>query len=339
MTVAPAAGLARSPTTGTPAREPRSARRTSHMDMIPLGETTAAGLRLEGAARDLLTSEAGAAVVLDEVRVRADLGEARKLEKIETEPVTDRLAGLIGCTVATGFRALAGDLLPRERDGHTPLYLLLDELPVAGLIAGYLDLYQRSAGEAADDSRRRTSMVKSDICAGWASDGTMMRALQCEGRIPVPIGPAAPPLESDDPSAWHDLPPLPIGAMRRRRRIDVVHDRAAGTIRIDAFFRDTHKDPDGNETVLHEWVAKATVSPDRLTVLTCSAVPRVLPWTECPAAAGSAHRLAGQRLDDLRTFVRQNLTGTSTCTHLNDLLRSLADGAPLWRQLDAAGRI
>ena len=40
--------------------------------------------------------------------------------------------------------------------------------------------------------------------------------------------------------------------------------------------------------------------------------------------------------EKLRGFVRQGLTGTSTCTHLNDLLRSLADVAPLAREMRRA---
>jgi len=54
------------------------------------------------------------------------------------------------------------------------------------------------------------------------------------------------------------------------------------------------------------------------------------PWAECPAAAASARRLAGQPLAGqplagLRAHVRQTLTGTSTCMRLNDTLRALED--------------
>ena len=50
-----------------------------------------------------------------------------------------------------------------------------------------------------------------------------------------------------------------------------------------------------------------------------------LPWTECPQALGSAARLVGAPASDLRAVVRRDFVGTSTCTHLNDTLRSLAD--------------
>ena len=60
-----------------------------------------------------------------------------------------------------------------------------------------------------------------------------------------------------------------------------------------------------------------------------------LPWPECPAAAASASRLGGQPVANLRDVVRQEFTGITTCTHLNDLLRSLADVATLADALGA----
>jgi hypothetical protein len=59
----------------------------------------------------------------------------------------------------------------------------------------------------------------------------------------------------------------------------------------------------------------------------------VLPWPECPGAAASAGELVGRTVPDVRAYVRANLRGISTCTHLNDLLCSLADVAPLIRAL------
>jgi hypothetical protein len=102
--------------------------------------------------------------------------------------------------------------------------------------------------------------------------------------------------------------------------------------------------------VLHEYTVKAIVSDDSSDdisgdgkddgqdegqgddggagdggsrIVACVATPRVLPWSECPQAAASAGRLVGQRVGDLRALVRDDLVGTSTCTHLNDLLSSL----------------
>jgi hypothetical protein len=118
------------------------------------------------------------------------------------------------------------------------------------------------------------------------------------------------------------MEPLAPGAMRRKRLVDVVEGDPFAVL---AMFRDTHVEPGGTETILHEYEVAATVDPDTLEVRSASATPRVLPWPECPAAAGSAGRLVGHPVGDIRSFVRQDLRGVTTCTHLNDLLRSMGD--------------
>jgi hypothetical protein len=76
-------------------------------------------------------------------------------------------------------------------------------------------------------------------------------------------------------------------------------------------------------------VVEGTVDPQAMSFLDLSATPRALPWLECPAAAGSADRLVGTSVADVRSRVTASFTGTSTCTHLNDTLRSLEDIAVL----------
>jgi hypothetical protein len=150
--------------------------------------------------------------------------------------------------------------------------------------------------------------------------------------MPVPVGPSAPTLESpDDTDAWHEIGALARGAMRRRRLIDVTR---TDQLDVRAMFRDTHVDAQGDETVLHEYALTATLDPSSLIFTACDAVPRVLPWVECPVAAASATRLIGHGVAEVRSMVRSELRGTSTCTHLNDLLRSLGDVGALAAQLD-----
>jgi len=120
--------------------------------------------------------------------------------------------------------------------------------------------------------------------------------------------------------------------MRRRRLIDVA---ASGPmLHVSAMFRDTHVDQAGDETVLHEYELEMEVETETMVVRSCRATPRTLPWPECPAAGASARRLEGHPVDELRTLVRTDFRGTSTCTHLNDLLRSLGDVTVLVRALD-----
>jgi hypothetical protein len=105
--------------------------------------------------------------------------------------------------------------------------------------------------------------------------------------------------------------------------------RPGERITVDVLFRDSYVRPDGLETVIHEYTVAAEIDPAAATILSCVATPRVLPWTECPAAAASAGRLAGVPVAGLRQHVRRTFGGTSTCTHLNDTLRSLEDVAAL----------
>jgi len=145
----------------------------------------------------------------------------------------------------------------------------------------------------------------------------------------VVTGPEAPDLDhGDDPDAWHPMAPLPVHGMRRRRRIDVFEE-APGRIGIDAMFRDTYVRADGVETIIHEYTLDAAVDADTGVIVESRATPRVLPWQECPGAVASAERITGMTLGELHFRVRQELFGTSTCTHLNDLLRSVADAEAL----------
>ena len=53
--------------------------------------------------------------------------------------------------------------------------------------------------------------------------------------------------------------------------------------------------------------------------------PRILPYAECPAAALNVQRLVGHAVDEFRQDVIETLPGILGCTHLNDVLRALAD--------------
>jgi Protein of unknown function (DUF2889) len=167
-------------------------------------------------------------------------------------------------------------------------------------------------------------MFGRDMCAGFADGGTIMSVVDDTGRPPIVTGPVAGELTGADPWAWHDLPPLPPHSMRRARRTDV---RPGPDPSVDILFRDSYVRPDGLETVIHEYAVTVRVGAGRIAAI--RATPRALPWVECPAAAASAERLVGVSLSGLRGFVRRTFTGTTTCTHLNDTLRSLEDVARL----------
>lgn len=284
-------------------------------------------LCLTGRARDLRTDRDGRAHVLDSVTVLAEVDRSggSLLRRLETEPEAPEVTALVGEQVASGFRAVVERSLPEHERGRTALYLLLDDLPVAALISGYAYQLDPEIGPTI-----RVPAPPRDLCAGWASEATMMTALDAGQPLPLAVGPVAPDLTSADDNGWHEMPPLPPVSMRRRRRLDVWEQDGWA---IDAMFRDTWVGPDGVETVVHEYTASAHIDPETGAFASIEASPRVLPWPECPSAAASAARLVGTRADDLRSRVRAEFVGISTCTHLNDLLRSLADVPALARHL------
>ncbi|MFL6238371.1 MAG: DUF2889 domain-containing protein [Actinomycetes bacterium] len=315
------------PSSGTPVRRPGSVRRTSSIDMTWPDGLRSPRFQLTGRARDLRTDADGQRHVVDEVALQAevDRSDGSRLSSLDVQPEFAPKGDLIGVRVGTGFRAVVARTLPEHERERTALFLLLDDLPVAALISGYAYQLDPEFGP-----NIRVQSPPRDLCAGWAGDATMMAAIDAGHPLPLATGPIASDLTADDDWAWHELPAMPPISMRRRRRLDVW---TADGWQIDAMFRDSWVGPDGVETVVHEYTTMALVDPDTHTVVAIEATPRVLPWPECPAAVASALRLVGTPVDDLRTRVRADFTGTSTCTHLNDMLRSLTDVPALADQI------
>jgi len=313
------------PVSRSPSRHPGSVRRTSTID-VTRPDGMEGDLRIDARARDLATAIDGSGAVLDEIALRARVDGGRhvleELAGLDGRPLDP--AELVGARVGSGFRGRLDQVLPDDLGG-TVLHLLLDDLPGAVLISGYAR--QRAAFAAGHPLPVRYELMagRADICAGWAADATILTTIHDHEVVPVPMGPPAPVLEPpDDPLAWHATDPLAPRSTRRRRLLDLWPD-GSGAVSLWCHFRDSHVDGDGAETVLHEYSVTGTVDAEGGRLLECSANVQVLPWVECPAAAASAGRLVGADVADLRQWVRRELTGVSTCTHLNDTLRSLAD--------------
>jgi len=286
-------------------------------------------LVLTGRARDLRTEHDGTPVELGRATLDAtvDFTGGWELGALSTDPAYPALDSLIGASVGSGFRAKVLAAVPALGEHGALLYQLLDDIPVTTLVSGQA----YGAGKKAEGGYRPSRISRRahgrDMCAGFADGGTIMAEIDAVGIAPVVTGPVAPPLTGDDPWAWHDVPALPPHAMRRSRRMDVDPGRE----RADVFYRDSYVRPDGLETVIHEYTVVLDFDAAEGVVRSCEATPRALPWVECPAAAASATRLAGVPLAGLRGHVRNTFTGTSTCTHLNDTLRALADVPDLLR--------
>jgi hypothetical protein len=280
---------------------------------------------LNGRARDIWTDEDGEVSEFGAAGLSATIElVAHVVRHVEVVPPVAAVAHLSGAPAMSGFRAAADKAAPELRATRDLRYTLLDDVPVATLISGHA----LSASGILGDVGKSGYLPVADQCAGFATGGLLMTSFEA-GDPAIVTGPEAPDLDHDDDLlAWHPVAQLPPQAMRRRRRID-VYDDGAGRLEIDAMFRDTYVRTDGVETIIHEYTLAATVDADTGVIVASDATPRVLPWQECPGAVASAERITGMTLGELHFRVRRELFGTSTCTHLNDLLRSVADAEAL----------
>jgi len=308
------------PARGTPDRRPASVRRTTTHDSQrtdgPFGVIT-----LSARGRDLHTASDGRAAVLDTAAIHAtiDWWHGCAITAIRVEPPIDSIEVLVGVPATGGFRRALDDAVPGDHGTGSLRYQLLDDLPTAVVASGYA-----ISASGVLQPTRQDSVPSENVCAGWITGGTIMVHLTKAGLPPVVTGPAAPHLARDDDAlAWHEHEPLDPHGMRRWRRLDMWLD--GDKIECDAFFRDSHVDPDGTETVVHEYALSATVDRTTMRFTRCDATIGALPWVECPAALASAGRVVGAPVDGLRPWVRETFVGPPTCTHLNDALRALED--------------
>jgi hypothetical protein len=311
------------PAVAPPARRPASVRRTSTVLMFwPDGLGT--DLHLKGRARDLLTPMEGDPIVLGHSDLHAVTGRERDIRSIEADPSPAGLERLVGSRAGGGLRSSIAQELPGEVTDGTPLYLLLDDLAGSTLISGFaffrwidhVPEIKRRLDQAPRRVMRGTCSGFRDGASSLLSDGSISGLRQNTAHP----GPLADPV---DPLGWHELDDPPEIAMRRARRIDVWEE--GRTLGIDAMFRDSCWDPDGSEVVIHEY--QMLGQADRATgkLLSVTAHPRVLPYSECPGAAPNASWMAGTDLGAMRSEVLLRLRATDCCTHLNDGLRSLAE--------------
>ncbi len=301
-------------------------RRTSTVDVLCPGDTESPVV-IVGRARDLRTvgertgTDSDAQVVAEAgVRVTIDYFGDRTVTAIECDPAVAGSDALLGARAGSGFRTALDRAVPELTVGGTLPGLLLDEVPVVTLISG--SMIARIVGTPFTDVR----MPPVDVCAGWVAGGGLDIANREDPSALMGHGPNAPRLDDDsDPLGWHAAPPLPPGSVRRRRRIDVTPGPRPGEAVVDAFFRDIYRDLDGSEAIVHEYAVDATIDLATATVRAAQATPRVLPGPQCPSAGASVSRVLGQRLAGLRHGLRSSMTGPTTCTHLTDQLRALAD--------------
>lgn len=311
------------PVTEAAPRTAWSIRRTSTIDMH-WPEGMGKPMAQQGHARDLLTpADPAAPVVLAEDRFTAVLTPGREILEIEAAPPRPGLEKLRGARAGGQLRSAIGEALPRELAQGTPLYLLLDDIAGSSLVAGWawsrwVPDWGKVMKETNSSPRQKRSME--GVCINFRPGA------------PALIDPFAKQEQNyrqvgevdagDDPWAWHQLAEQTGMAARRSRRIDV---RLADKVLVDAYFQDSCTSPSGQRWAVHEYLVSATADLETMTLQSIVADPRILPHDECPTAILNIQRLVGTPLAELRQRVLAELPRTEGCTHLNDMVRSLAE--------------
>ena len=313
----------------SPLRRPGSVRRTSSIDAIwPKGRTSKAA-EFFGTARDLLTTAAGDGVVLREDSIHV-LVDHRTILAVTSEPPHPELEGLAGAVAGQYLRAAIEKQLPGERKAGTPLYLLLDDLAGATLVAQWaFSVWASDVGE----EKRASSRRMEGVCIGFRPGSHALELL--DSPAATPHATAVPPLpHPDDPLGWHALVEREDINFRRARLIDLWRS-ADGGFGIEARFQDSASSPRGGRVAVHEYRIDATADADgRLTAI--QAVPGTLPFKECRVAPINIQTMVGVPLAELRAEVLVRLAKTAGCTHLNDMLRALAEVPAMAEGLSAA---
>ncbi|MGH3247021.1 MAG: DUF2889 domain-containing protein [Trebonia sp.] len=321
-----------------PPRRAGSVRRTSTLDFTwpdGMGGDTV----LDGRARDLRTNGDGTSSVLAQVTLGLVSDPRRVIREIGSTPELPPLQTLTGESAMSGYRRRLAGVAAAEIAAATPLHLLLDDVPGATLVSGAAWQLWHDTDQNLELKIDVKQRVMTDVCTGYQQGSS---ALHPDGTL-VWRQDRKPAVDIDaveDDLAWHSRARPEGVSMRRARRIDVW---AVGPlIHVDAFFQDSSTVPEGGRQAIHEYTLTAEADLETRTLRSVTPVPRVLPYDECPLAVRNVPALAGLPLIDLRAAVLGRLRGPLGCTHLNDMLRALADVPGLVDQLpgtiDSRGR-
>lgn len=287
----------------TPPRPAGTARRTTSID-VHFPDFDSASISIDVRGRDV-----------GDDGVRDEFVLPLTVDLVSGVIADSDIGSLVGVNLRSGFRRWLAEFMPEEALDRTLQYSVLDDMPGAFLVSGYAllrdGLIPRTDATATEARHRQA-----DVCAGWDVKGPVYLNMYDNGMSPTPYGPVAPPLEAVHADSWHELAPLAIGTVRRRRCLDVSPGMVHG------HFRDSYTATD-HEMVMHEYEFTAALDGDRIAAV--DVTPRVLPWDACPNAIASAQGVVGQLIDEVAEKVRADFKGTPTCTHLNSTMASLAD--------------
>ena len=279
-------------------------------------------MRMEGRCRDLLTKEhLGDTVELRYDQVIANLSDTRIIEQID-QPRLD-LSSLVGAKGGGHLRGVLDQTIHEERVNGSPLYLLLDDISGASLVSGWAwSRWEKEDGPSMREGFEERRKFMENVCHGFATGHSPLASTR-----PPPNNPEVVPLaHPQDDLSWHQLPQTEGANFRRARYIDIsVHDNV---MNINVGFQDSASDPSSARVAIHEYRLHAQADIEHGVLTSLTATPHILPFVECPGAIANISSLIGTPLHEMRTRVIEELPGVKGCTHLNDVLRGLAE-API----------
>lgn len=325
--IPPAPGFPAQPLATWPARPPGSVRRTSALVSTWPAELRGP-LHVHGRARDVSTTAAGVAQTLAEVTLEVVFSPEREIERVVIEPVVGEPERLVGSGPGRGFRRAIASAFPDAADRRSLAYFLAEDLTTTPLLSTFALSRRPETQELFVELSSGPVELMEDVCAGYRSDGLALSLRRRNEQRSQNVATVVSDPADDPEAAWYPMqPPSGLG-MVRRRRIDLV--RTDEGFAVTAGFRDHSWDPDGTEAIVHEYELEAMLiagagGPGGVVLASVAARPRVVPYPDCPSAAGKVDRLVGLPVAELRTRVLDELRGVDSCTHLNDMIRALAE--------------
>lgn len=305
----------------TPERRPGSVRRTLSIDVHwPAGDDTSC--ELIGRGRDISSDAPDRApAVLAEAGLRALLTH-REVATLSLTPAIPGMAEITNVNAGGALRKAFAMRAPDERARGSITHMLIDDVGGTSLVAVWTPRFWRRRLDPAS-TQGDQNPIMAGMCIGFRAGGG---ALAANGRRKD----AAPPCPAEalghplDPLGWHVLPgDLAKMNFRRARRTDIWREN--GGLAVDAHFQDSASDPDGGARLcIHEYRVSAWVDAQG-TLRDLDIAIGTLPFPSCLAAPVNVAVLIDQPVATMREAVPLYLKGTAGCTHLNDVMRSLAD--------------
>lgn len=312
----------------TPRRRAGSIRRTMSIDTRWL-DGIDGPTHYSGTCRDVYSDTSDAdPKILDRATVEV-ICKGRAIEEITATPAPILVRDLVGVRAGGHMRSALALALAEEKRSGSPLYLLLDDMAGATLVSQWA-LSQWPEADPAYSSASVPARSMQGICIGFRRDSS---GLDPQGRVrPSQNTSRVVPLANPaDPLGWHEFAGFGGINFRRARRIDIW--REGDALSVETHFQDSASSPDWDGRIaIHEYLLVARIDAQgRLDAV--AARPGTLPFPECRAAPANLDALIGTPARELRETVLDKLSLTHGCTHLNDVMRSLAEVPVLARNL------